>query len=84
MSVTQTLNPIQTCPAVHSSEWMAVYKEFERVAYSILENPNLITMPGAEAHIEKAIEALWAQHKGEPAWDAAYYRWCEGHQEREE
>ncbi len=58
--------------------WRAPYEAFEHLAHKILENPNIISHPGAEARIEKEVDALYAQHKGEPAWDLAYQKWKEG------
>lgn len=69
---------VATAPALAPWwEWYGPYREFEEVAYGILNCPNAIAMPGAEKRIADAVENLYAQHKGEPAWDEAYRRWHE-------
>lgn len=61
-----------------SSNWRDVYREFEDIVESVDVGPMMST------DIEKQIDALYEQHKGEPAWDEAYHRWCETRNEMEE
>ncbi len=55
------------------STWTGPYSEFMK----ILDIPHILSSPGSEQIIERKVDALYAQHKGEPAWDEAYQRWCE-------
>lgn len=53
--------------------WADVYMEFMEIMDQILET----TLDHNAAHvlIEMNVNALYAQHGGDPLWDAAYERW---------
>ena len=64
--------------------WGAVYKLFENIAYEILDAYGVLcdnTTKDDHEDINRAIEALYAQHKGEEAWDIAYRKWHEWDEE---
>jgi len=68
-------------PSAHNYfHWTDAYKELEEVAFKILDgalDPNGHAPDDVVAEVESAVERLYAQHKGEPAWDEAYRRWHE-------
>lgn len=61
-------------------QWQGPYSRFEQVANQILAehiNAKGKVPRAAYAEAQQVVETLYAQHKGEPAWDEAYRRWHE-------
>lgn len=61
------------------ADWWEIYKEFDKIVNKTLDqaiNGNTTQAEG-EQIIQREVDNLYAQHKGEPVWDEAYRRWCE-------
>jgi flagellar biosynthesis chaperone FliJ len=67
-----------------SISWHAAYRQFLTILEETLsENQRASTQTVSEL-VNQKINDLYAQHKGEPAWDEAYRRWHESDDEGEE
>ena len=51
------------------TSWTDVYEKFTDIVRKNFPNTELIN---------KEVEDLYNEHKGETMWDEAYYRWCQG------
>lgn len=62
--------------------WTDVYMDFMDIMDDCIAN---IEDPDeAFETMERRVELLYAQHKGEPLWDDAYKRWCDADPESNE
>ena len=61
------------------ADWWEVYKEFDKIVNRALDEAicGNTTQAEAEQTIQREVDNLYAQHKGEPLWDEAYRRWYE-------
>jgi hypothetical protein len=53
--------------------WTEAYAEFEAIVNDCFAN--IKDPDDVEEAIERRVEDLYAQHKGDPVWDSAYTRW---------
>lgn len=64
--------------------WVSVYHVFTAIADSVLDLPEGTNHDYAHILINNCINALYAQHEGEDAWDIAYTKWVEPSDDDEE
>lgn len=77
-------SPNNTTPNHKQAPWFEAYQRIESLAYSIIDCSggaeiifNLGLADQVVARVRKAVDDLYAQHQGDPAWDTAYRRWNE-------
>ena len=62
---------------VRFKSWVSVYRVFMSIADTVLELPEGVDHDYAHILINSCVNALYAQHEGDPAWDIAYTKWIE-------
>ena len=64
--------------------WYTVYRQFLTILEEILLDNQRASIQEVSEMVNREIDDLYAQHKGEPAWDEAYRRWHEFDDSNEE
>jgi len=76
-ATTKHANPANTSNRPKLQTWLSVYRLFVSIGNTVLDLPEGADYESYLTITQDLVEALYAQHEGDPAWDLAYQRYVE-------